>query len=215
MAEQHLVARAKRRRRGPTRPGKGRWRPRDLVGRDFSAVRLNERWFGDGIEIVTGQGKLYLASVLNICSRRIVGFSLSEHHDVELAYGALSMAAAMRGGDVAGVLLHTDGGSGYTSRSFRAARERLGVIQSMGRPGSALDNAAIEAFHFTLTFELLDLETFDTRAQARRRVAAWIEEYNRGRRHSAVAMRAPVRDELERGRRSRRAHRAAVLAGQG
>ncbi len=198
MAEQSLVARPKRRRRGTTRPGRGRWRAPDLVGRDFSATSMNERWFGDGTEILTGEGRLYLASVLDICSRRIVGFAISEHHDTALAYGALVMAVAVRGGDVAGVVLHTDGGGEYTARSFRAACQRLGVTQSMGRPGSALDNAAIEAFHSTLTFELLDLERFATRAQARRRVAQWVEEYNRDRRHSALAMRSPLTYELER-----------------
>src|SRR3954466_14942172 len=89
------------------------------------------------------------------------------------------MAVAVRGGDVAGVVLHTDGGSEYTARTFREACARMGISQSMGRPGSALDNAAIESWHSTLTFELLDLEQFSTRAQARSRVAAWIDEYNR------------------------------------
>jgi hypothetical protein len=73
----------------------------------------------------------------------------------------------------------------------------MGITQSMGRPGSALDNAAIESWHSTLTFELLDLEHFTTRAQARRRVAAWIDEYNRDRRHSALGMRPPVSFELD------------------
>jgi putative transposase len=83
----------------------------DQVKRDFTAERINQRWFGDGTEIPTGQGKLYLASVLDIYSRRIVGFALSEHHDAALAYSALAMAVAVRGGAVDGVVLHTDGGS--------------------------------------------------------------------------------------------------------
>ena len=82
----------------------------DLVGRNFTAGKANQRWFGDGTEIPTGEGKLYLASVLDICSRRIVGFGVSEHHDTDLAYAALAMAVAIRGGHVAGVVLHTDGG---------------------------------------------------------------------------------------------------------
>ena len=116
MAEQHLVARPKRRRTHTTRPGRGRWRAPDQVRRDFSAERINQRWFGDGTEIPTGQGKLYLASVLDIYSRRIVGFALGEHHDSALAYAALAMAVAVRGGAVDGVVLHTDGGSEYTAR---------------------------------------------------------------------------------------------------
>ena len=77
MREQHLAARRKKRRRALTRPGKGRWRAPDLVGRDFSAAKVNQKWFGDGTEIITAQGKLYLASVLDVSSRRILGFALS------------------------------------------------------------------------------------------------------------------------------------------
>jgi putative transposase len=196
MAEQRLRARARRGRRSTTRPGKGRWRAPDLVGRDFSARRVNQRWFGDGTEIDTTEGKLHLASVLDVCSRRIVGFALSEHHDAELVYGSLAMAVAVRGGQVAGVVLHTDGGSEYTAGVFRAACARLGIRQSMGRPGSALDNAVIESWHSTLEFELRSCEEFATKAAARRRVAAWVDEYNRTRRHSSIGMISPIDYEL-------------------
>jgi putative transposase len=192
MAGQHLAARRTRKRRSLTRPGKGRWRAPDLVKRDFTARKINRKWFGDGTEIVTGQGKLYLASVLDIGSRRILGFALSGHHDAGLAYGALAMAAAVRGGQVAGVIMHTDQGSEYTAGFFRAACTRMGIRQSMGRPGSALDNAAIESFHSTLEFELRSLEDFPTTAAARVRVAAWIDEYNTIRRHSAIGMISPA-----------------------
>jgi putative transposase len=192
MREQHLAARRKKGRKGATRPGRGRWRAPDLVKRDFSAAKINRKWFGDGTEIATGEGKLYLASVLDIASRRILGFALSEHHDAGLAYGALAMAAAVRGEQVAGVILHTDQGSEYTAGLFRAACARMKIRQSMGRPGSALDNAAIESFHSTLEFELRSLEDFATRAAARTRVAAWIDEYNTIRRHSAIGMIAPA-----------------------
>ena len=93
MREQHLAARRKKKRKATTRPGKGRWRAPDLVNRDFTAQQVNRKWFGDGTEIRTAEGKLYLASVLDIASRRILGFALSEHHDAQLAYGALAMAA--------------------------------------------------------------------------------------------------------------------------
>jgi transposase InsO family protein len=196
MAEQGLRARTKRRRRSTTRPGKGRWRAPDLVKRDFTARRVNQRWFGDGTEIDTAQGKLQLASVLDVCSRRIVGFALSEHHDAELAYGSLAMAVAVRGGQVAGVVLHTDGGSEYTAGLFRAACARLGIRQSMGRPGSALDNAVIESWHSTLEFELRSCEEFPSKAAARRRIATWVDEYNRTRRHSSIGMISPIDYEL-------------------
>jgi putative transposase len=196
MREQHLVARARRKRKATTRPGRGRWRAPDLVRRQFHAQWANQKWFGDGTEIATAEGKLHLASVLDIWSRRVVGFALSEHHDAQLAYGALTTAVAVRGGQVAGVILHTDQGSEYTAGLFRQACQRLSVRQSMGRPGSALDNAAIEAWHSTLEFELRSLEQFVTRAQARTRVSAWIDEYNRERRHSALGMLSPVNYEL-------------------
>jgi transposase InsO family protein len=192
MREQHLAARRKRKRRGTTRPGKGRWRAPDLVQRDFPAAQINRKWYGDGTEIPTGEGKLHLASVLDMASRRILGFALGEHHDAQLAYGALAMAVAIRGGQVPGVILHTDQGSEYTAGLIRSACARLGIRQSMGRPGSALDNAVIESWHSTLEFELRALEHFSTKAQARARIPAWIEDYNRRRRHSALAMMSPV-----------------------
>lgn len=194
MAEEHLVARASRRRRGTTRPGRGRWRAPDLVKRRFGAEAVNRRWYGDGTEIATGEGKLYLDSVLDMASRRIVGFALGAHHDADLSYPALAMAVAVRGGRdmIAGVVLHTDQGSEFTAGSFRRACGRLGVSQSMGRPGSALDNAVIESWHSTLEFQLRRLQRFPTAAQARAGVAAWIEEYNRDRRHSSLGMVSPI-----------------------
>lgn len=194
MREQHLRARPRRRRRGSTRPGRGRWRAPDLIGRDFAADQVNRKWYGDGTEIGTDEGKLFLDSALDMRSRRIVGFALGEHHDADLAYASLAMAVAVRGGKdaVAGVILHTDQGSEYTAHAFRAACERVGIKQSMGRPGSALDNAVIESWHSTLEFELRSQQHFVTKAQARAAVVAWIEEYNRDRRHSSLGMLSPI-----------------------
>jgi putative transposase len=192
MREQGLAARQKKKRKSTTRPGKGRWRAPDLVKRDFPAQKINQKWFGDGTEIPTDEGKLHLVSVMDAASRRIVGFALGERHDAQLAYGALAMAVAVRGGQVPGVIMHTDQGSEYTAGSFRAACGRLSISQSMGRPGSALDNAVIEAWHSTLELELRSCEHFATRTQARARVAAWIDDYNQQRRHSALRMMSPV-----------------------
>jgi putative transposase len=192
MREQRLAARRKRRRRSTTRPGKGRWRAPDLVKRDFPATQINVKWYGDGTEIPTGEGKLYLASVLDMASRRVLGFALGEHHDAQLAYGALAMAVAVRGGQVPGVIMHTDQGREYTAGSVRGACGRLGIRQSMGRPGSALDNAVIESWHSTLEFELRSLEHFATKVAARARVSAWIDEFDTSRRHSALRMMSPA-----------------------
>jgi transposase InsO family protein len=192
MREQGLAARRKKKRRATTRPGKGRWRAPDLVKRDFPAQQVNRKWYGDGTEIPTDEGKLYLASVMDMASRRVLGFALGEHHDARLAYSALVMAVAVRGGQVPGVIMHTDRGSEYTAALVRQACARLSISQSMGRPGSALDNAVIESWHSTLEFELRALEHFATRAAARARVSAWIQDYNTQRRHSALGMMTPV-----------------------
>jgi transposase InsO family protein len=111
MAELGLAARRKKKRTTTTRPGKGQWRAPDLVKRDFPARQLNRKWFGDGTQIVTDEGRLHLVSVLEVASRRVLGFTLGERHDAQLAYGALAMALAVRGGQVPGVIFHTDQGS--------------------------------------------------------------------------------------------------------
>ena len=192
MARQGLMARPKRRFRSLTRPDKAAKPLPDLVRRDFSASRPDEKWCGDLTEIETDEGKLYLASVLDLAARRIPGFALGEHHDAELAAGALKMAAAVRGGNVAGVVFHSDKGSEYTASLFEEVCDRLGVTQSMGRVGSCFDNAAIESWHSTLEFELLSRRRFATKAEARREVARFIDRYNTTRRHSRCQMLPPV-----------------------
>jgi putative transposase len=106
------------------------------------------------------------------------------------------MAVAVRGGQVPGVIMHTGQGSEYTARAFRAACQRMAACQSMGRPGSALDNAVIESWHSTLEFELRSRHKFTTKAAARAAVAAWIEACNHNRRHSALGMVSLVDYEL-------------------
>lgn len=193
MARQGLQGRPpKRKRRSLTRPDKAADPLPDLVGRDFTAEGINKRWTGDLTEVPTDEGKLYLAHVLDLGSRRVPGFALSEHHDAEVAKGALCMAAAVRGGRVAGVVFHSDKGGEYTGDVFAAACEALGVTQSAGRVGSALDNAASESFNATLEWELLSRQHFHTKDQARRAVAAFIDRYNNLRRHSSCEMLPPV-----------------------
>ncbi|HYV81267.1 MAG TPA: DDE-type integrase/transposase/recombinase [Streptosporangiaceae bacterium] len=161
------------------------------VKRDFPAQKINQKWYGDGTEIKTGQGKLYLASVLDMASRRVLGFALGEHHDAALTYGALAMAVACAAARSPASSC-TPTAAEYTAGAFRAACQRLGACQSMGRPGSALDNAVIESWHSTQEFELRSVEQFATKAAARARVPAWIHEYNHIRRHSACQMMSPV-----------------------
>ncbi|HSF85432.1 MAG TPA: IS3 family transposase [Acidimicrobiia bacterium] len=193
MARQGLQGRSpKRKRRSLTRPDKAAAPIPDLIGRDFGADGIDQRWCGDLTEIPTGEGKLYLATVLDLGSRRLLGFALGEHHDSQLAKAALCMAAAVRGGDITGVIFHSDRGGEYVGDLFATACSTLGVTQSMGRVGSALDNAAAESFNSTLEHELLSRNRFDTKDQARRAVARFIDAYNNRRRHSACEMLPPV-----------------------
>jgi transposase InsO family protein len=193
MARQGLQGRSpKRKRRSLTRPDKAAAPVADLVGRDFTAETVDEKWCGDLTEIPTGEGKLYLAIVEDLASRRLPGFAIGEHHDAALAKAALCMAAAVRGGDIDGVIFHSDKGGEYTGDLFSGACKALGVTQSMGRVGSALDNAVAESFNSTLEWELLSRRNFDTFAQARREVARFIESYNHTRRHSSCEMKAPA-----------------------
>jgi len=187
MARQGLVGRCPaRKRRSLTRPDKAAAPIPDLVRRDFNAERVDQRWCGDLTEIPTDEGKLYLATVLDLASRRLPGFAMGDHHDAALAKAALCMAAAVRGGDVDGVVFHTDKGGEYTGDLFARACTALRVTQSMGRVGSALDNAAAESFNSTLEWELLSRRHFATKDQARREVARFIDAYNHRRRSQGV-----------------------------
>jgi putative transposase len=191
MARQGLVARPKRRFRCLTRPDKAADPIPDLVNREFTAGTADEKWCGDLTEIPTDEGKLYLATVIDLAARRVPGFAIGEHHDAELAAGALKMAAAVRGGDVRGVIFHSDKGSEYTAWLFEQVCDRLGVKQSMGRVGSCFDNAASESWNSTLEFELLSRQRFATKSEARRAVARFIDSYNTTRRHSRCEMLPP------------------------
>lgn len=197
MREQGLAARPRKTRRGLTKADRSARKAPDRLRRDFAAPRRpDERWVGDLTEIPTDEGRFYLAGILDLHSRRCVGFAMSAHHDGELATAALQVAIAVRGGSVTGVVFHSDQGGEYTGGGFTDACLRAGVVQSMGRTGSALDNAVAESFNSTLEFELLRERHFTTREQARRAVAGWIDEYNTVRRHSTDRMLAPIDYEL-------------------
>jgi transposase InsO family protein len=194
MRDQGLVARPKRRRRGLTKADRSARKAADLLKRDFAPPdKPNMRWCGDLTDIPNAEGPFYLASVLDLHSRRCVGFAMGDRHDAELARAALCTAIAVRGGHVAGVIFHTDQGGEYTGELFAQACSAAGITQSMGRTGSALDNAVSESFHSTLQFELFaDQAPFTTRAQARAALAGYLDEYNTERRHSTCGMLAPV-----------------------
>jgi transposase InsO family protein len=184
MHEQGLVARVVRRRRSLTRQGT-RPAAADLVERNFTADAPDTVWVGDVTMIRTGQGPLYLATVLDLFSRRLLGYATSTHHDAELTTASLRMAAAAGGGQVDGVIFHSDRGSEYTAADYAAVCVRLGVVQSMGRVACALDNAAAEAVNSILKTEFVYRRAFGTREQARLAVGRWIDRfYNTRRRPS-------------------------------
>ena len=192
MAALGLAGRTPKRRRSLTRQGRRPAAP-DLVARRFTAAGPDVLWCGDMTEIVTDEGKLYLATVIDLHSRRLLGYAMSAHHDADLAVASLRMAAATRGGTVEGVIFHSDRGSEYTAADYATACSRLGVRQSMGRVGCALDNAAAEAFNSTIKVEYIHRQRFRTRTEARIKIATWIVDfYNLRRRHSACDGMSPI-----------------------
>jgi putative transposase len=205
MRRQHLIARRIKRRNGLTRPDKTKAPFPDLVRRDFTADRPNAKWVGDITEIPTGPGgrgqKLYLATVIDLYSRRLLGAATSLRPDAVLAGAALTMAVATRGGREAiraeapeqRVIFHSDRGSTYTANSYTALCRRLGVRQSMGRVGSCFDNAAAEAFFSSLEWEVLSRHDLTDPQQAQAVVLDWCYGfYNHQRRHSTIGMMSPV-----------------------
>jgi putative transposase len=193
MVRQGLVGRPKRRRKNLTRPDKKARPFPDLVKRDFSAPAPNVKWCGDMTEIPTDEGKLYLSTALDLFSRRLLGCCTSDHPDAVLAVATIRMAAAVRGGDVRGVIFHSDRGSTYTAKDFTKACRDLRVVQSMGRTGSCFDNAAAESFFSSLEHEVLSRYHFKTKEEAKTIVVSWAYDfYNNQRRHSVCGSKSPV-----------------------
>jgi transposase InsO family protein len=190
MREHQIVGVHLRRRRRTTRRDPAAQAALDLLGRDFTAAGLDQRWCGDITYLRVADRFLYLATVLDLHSRRLVGWSLAEHARAELAADALEAAVATRGGTVAGVVFHTDHGSQYSSAAFAELCDHHGVVQSMGRIGDSLDNAVAESFFATLKRELRG--RWASVEQARLAVFSWIAFYNHRRRHSAIGYHSPV-----------------------
>ena len=206
MRRQGLVARRIKRRNGLTRQDKTAPKFPDLVKRNFSAFAPNRKWVGDMTEIPTESGqKLYLATVIDLYSRRLLGAAMGLHPDADLACAAIKMAVAARGGRQAiwrdqeseRVIFHTDRGSTYTANSFTKLCRQLGIRQSMGRVGSCFDNAAAEAFFSSLEWEVLSRNRLRDTVQAQAVVIDWCYTfYNHQRRHSAAGGLSPVNYEI-------------------
>jgi transposase InsO family protein len=188
-------------RRKHWRPGSTRRDPKarpaaDLVNRKFTTPVPDRIWHGDITELPTQEGTLYLAVLIDGCSRLAVGHAVGEHADAELAVAALELAVGRRGGVLAaggGLICHTDQGGTYTAARFSKRLQRLGIRPSMGSVGDCFDHALVESFNATLECELIDRRVWQTKAQARLEVFHWIEAtYNRARRHSSLGNLSPV-----------------------
>jgi transposase InsO family protein len=161
------------------------------------ATAPNQLWVADITYIETGEGWLFLAAILDLYSRKIVGWAMSERIDTVLILKALAMALLHRS-PPGNVLVHSDRGIQYASGDYRQALSRAGLIASMSRKGNCYDNAAMESFWSTLKLELVYRCRFDTRSQARTQIFDYIETfYNRQRTHSALDYRSPVDFELQ------------------
>lgn len=168
----------------------------DLLGRDFNPTAPDQAWAGDITYIATGEGWLFLATVIDLFSRRVIGWALARHMRAELACDALRMAIATRGGTVNGVIFHSDRGSQYTADDYRKLCSDNGVRQSMGATGICWDNAAAEAFFASLKKELVHRYRWLHRADARQAIVRWIEGwYNTRRLHSTLKYRTPLEAE--------------------
>jgi transposase InsO family protein len=168
----------------------------DLVQRQFWAPTPNAIWLTDITEHPTVEGKLYVCAIKDLFSNRIVGYAIAERMTAQLAVNALRSAIARRA-PIGTVIVHSDRGSQFRSRAFRAVLRAAGLQGSMGRVASAGDNAAMESFHALLQKNVLDRRRWRTRAELRYAIVTWIEHtYNRRRRQRALGKLTPVEYEL-------------------
>jgi transposase InsO family protein len=164
-----------------------------LIGRDFTASRPNTNYVGDITYLPVDGGKfLYLATVIDLASRRLVGWAIADHMRTELVIDALDAARRTRG-SLAGAIMHTDHGARYVSRAFADACRKAGVRQSMSAVGSSADNALAESFNATFKHETLqDRKRWSSECEARLETFRWLNRYNTRRRHSRLGHRSPI-----------------------
>ncbi len=187
-----LRCKTRRRFKAPIAAGQAQTVAPNQLNREFTVQDPNTIYVGDITYLPTGEGWLYLAVVLDLCSRAVVGWSMADHMRAELVNQALAMAICQRQ-PTAGLIMHTDRGSQYSAGSYQQLLTQHGIEPSMSRKGNCWDNAVAESFFHTLKTELIYLEDFDTREQAQTAVFEYIEVfYNRQRCHSANGYLAPL-----------------------
>jgi transposase InsO family protein len=191
MRQAGLVGRMPRRRRYTTDSAHGLPVAPNLLNREFSATAANQKWVGDITYIPTAEGWLYLAVVLDLYSRKVVGWAMSDSVDANLAIASLRMALTHRR-PPAELLYHSDRGSQYASFACQSLLLNHGVRISMSRTGNVHDNAVAESFYSTLKVELVHRRTFRSRTEAQLAIFDFIEAfYNRQRRHSTLGYLSP------------------------
>lgn len=182
-----------RRRHATTIPDQAAVKAPDLLRRDFTAKVVNTRYVGDITYLRIGESRFcYLATVMDLASRRLAGWAIADHMRVDLVTDALKAAEHTRG-SLHGAIFHTDHGSQYTSKAFAEACQAAGVIQSMGAIGSSADNAAAESLNAAFKRETLQgAHGFADEHAARLAVFGWAHRYNTRRRHSRLGQRSPI-----------------------
>jgi putative transposase len=192
LAQAGLRCKTRRKFKAPTAAGQAQTVAPNQLNREFTVQTPNTIYVGDITYLPTGEGWLYLAVVLELCSRAVVGWSMAHHMRAELVNQALAMALCQRQPG-AGLIMHTDRGSQYGADSYRHLLAQHEIQPSMSRKGNCWDNAVAESFFHTLKTALIYLEDFDTREQAQTAVFEYIEVfYNRQRCHSANGYLAPL-----------------------
>lgn len=193
MREAGIQGLYRRRRRGCTISDPAGQPAADLVNRQFTADGPDRLWLTDITEHPTGEGRLYCAAVMDVYSRRIIGWSIAGHMRTELVIDALGMATLRRKPEYGSTVLHSDRGSQYTAWAFGKRLKAAGILSSMGSVGDCYDNSMMESFWGTLQLEVLDTRAWETRDELANAIFEWIEcWYNTERRHSSIGMLSPT-----------------------
>ena len=164
----------------------------DLINRAFAPGEPDVAWVGDITYIPTAKGWLFLATVIDLGSRRLLGYAMADHMRTELVTNALSMAATTRGGRTDGIVFHSDRGAQYLSGDYRRELASRKMRQSVGRTAVCWDNSVAESFFGSLKREVVHRYRFEDRAGARRAIFTWINRYNTHRLHSSLGYRSPI-----------------------